>query len=143
MLKKVKRRVAKMFREFLVYHSDSLDFRAKIIALAMASDDENISCKKKTLRKVAMLTYPNDHNRAELLIDTVREHIETIHQDNGLDFEHLILSVEKEVKDSRRFSDKIDLTILELFQVCIEDESNKRFQNKILYFLKNLKNSNR
>ena len=139
MIGSIKRRITKMFREFLVYHSDSLEFRAKILTLAMASDNEYLSCKTKTLEKIAQMTYPNDYNRAELLVETVNEYIETIQHDNGLDYEHLILSVEKEIKDSRRFAEKIDLTILELFQVCIEDEDDKRYQQKILDFLRQLK----
>jgi len=138
-LGRAKRRITKMFREFLVYHSDSLEFRAKILTLAMASDNEYLSCKEKTLEKVAQMTYPNDHNRAQLLSETVNEYIDTIKQDNGLDYEHLILSVEKEVKESRRFVDKIDTNLLELFQVCIEDEENKRYQQKVLNFLERLK----
>jgi hypothetical protein len=139
MIGRAKRRITKMFREFLVYHSDSLEFRAKILTLAMASDNEYLPCKAKTLTKVSQMTYPNDHNRAELLVETVNEYLDTIYQDNGLDYEHLILSVEKEIKESKRFADKIDIAMLELFQVCIEDDDNKRYQQKILDFLERLK----
>jgi len=139
MIDRAKRRITKMFREFLVYHSDSLEFRAKIITLAMGSDDEYLSCKAKTLEKVAQMTYPNDRNRAELLVETVNEYMETIQQDNGLDYEHLILSVEKEVRESRRFVEKIDIPLLELFQICIEDKENRNYQQKILNFLERLK----
>jgi len=136
---RAKRRIVKMFREFLVYHSDSLEFRAKILTLAMTSDEEYFSCKEKTLAKIAKMTYPNDHNRAELLVETVMEYIDKIRDDNGLDYEHMILSVEKEIKDSRRFIDKIDTGLLELFQVCIEDANDKAYQRKVLDFLERLK----
>ncbi|MBN2824373.1 MAG: hypothetical protein JXQ76_03535 [Campylobacterales bacterium] len=128
-----------MFREFLVYHSDSLEFRAKILTLAMASDTLYYPCKIKTLEKIAKITYPYDYNRAELLIETVIEYIEKIKDDNGLDFEHLILLVEKEVREAKQFTEKIDLTLLELFQVCIEDEENRAYHQKVLHFLEQLK----
>ena len=74
MFRKIRRKLNKMFREFLVYHSDSLEFRAKLITLMIASDSEINECEEKMLKEVAYKTYDYDEERAELLIDTVKEY---------------------------------------------------------------------
>jgi len=136
---RAKRRIMKMFRELLVYHGDSLRFRAKILTLAITSDNQDYSCKFQMLEKIAKITYPYDYNRAQLLVETVKEYIDKIEDRNGLNFEHLILSIEKEVKESKRFTQKIDLTLLELFQSCIQNKGDLAFFKKVLHFLEQLK----
>ncbi|MEA3455335.1 MAG: hypothetical protein U9R26_02400 [Campylobacterota bacterium] len=139
MLKKIRRKLNKMFREFLVYHSSSLEFRAKLITLVVSSDNEINECEEKTLREVADKIYKDDEERAELLIDTVKEFHEKIKTDNGLNFNHLIILVQREIRENRRFSKKIDIEILKLFSVCLENEDDRIFNQHIIEFLEELK----
>ena len=139
MLKKIRRKMNKMFREFLVYHSSSLEFRAKLITLMIASDNELNECEEKTLREAADKIYKGDEERAELLIDTVKEYYEKIKTDNGLNFNHLIILVQREIRENKRFSEKIDIEILKSFSVCLEDEDDRIFNQHIIEFLEELK----
>ena len=141
MFKSVKRNIMKMFREFLVYHNSSLEFRAKLFTLMVSSNGEISACEKQKLKEIAYKTYNEDDERAELLIETVKEYHEKIITNNGLDFEHLIQLVVKEVRDVKRFHQKIDIELLmELHDcVCEEDEENMLFQVRIIEFLQDLK----
>jgi len=139
MFKKIKRNILKMFRELLVYHNKSLEFRAKTLTLVIALDDKINPCEENILNRVAHDTYPNDDGRADLLIDTVYEYFAKIQTNNGLNYAHLISNVEKDIKDHRRYSKKIDMDILKLFGECLEDEDDKIFHQRMLDFLKNLK----
>ncbi len=139
MLKKIRRKLNKMFREFLVYHSSSLEFRAKLITLIIASDSEINECEEKLLKEAACKTYDYDEERAELLIDTVKEYYEKIKTNNGLNFNHLIIMVQREIKENRRFSEKIDIGILKSFSICLEDEDDRIFNQHIIEFLEELK----
>lgn len=141
MFKAFKRNVMKMFREILVYHHSSLEFRAKLLTLMVSSNGEISECEKQKLKEIAYRIYADDQDRAELLIDTVMEyHLKIIHN-NGLDFEHLIQIVQKEVKEVKRFSQKIDLDVLYELHECLEedDEEDILFQQRILEFLDNIK----
>ena len=141
MFKSFKRNFMKMFREFLVYHHSSLEFRAKIITLMISSNGEISECEKQKLKEIAYSIYADDVERAELLIDMVNEYHTKIITNNGLDFEHLIQLVARDVRQVKRFHEKIDIEMLLQLHYCIceEDEEEILFQKRILEFLQSLK----
>lgn len=128
-----------MFRELLVHHNKSLEFRAKTLTLMIALDEKVTPCEEDMLKRVAHNIYKEDNGRAELLIDTVYEYFQKIQTHNGLNYEHLITHVEQDIKDHRRYANKIDMEILGLFGECIDDEDEKIFHQRMLDFLENLK----
>ena len=128
-----------MFREFLVYHHSSMEYRAKILTLIISSNGEMCECEKQKLKEIAHNIYGEDIERAELLIDTVNEYHTKIITNNGLDFEHLIQLVERESKEIPRFVEKIDIGLLKQLHECIDDEDEALFQMRILEFLQMLK----
>ena len=135
----VKRNMMKMFRELLVYHHSSLEYRAKILTLLVSANGEICECEKQKLKEIAHTIYKDDHERAELLLDAVYEYHTKIINNNGLDFEHLVMLVEKETKEIKRFAQKIDMDLLVQLHECVEDEDDRLFQERILDFLQNLK----
>ena len=139
MLKNFRRKLNKMFREFLVYHNSSLEFRAKLITLMIASDIIISECEENLLREIAHKIYKDDTERSEVLIDTVKEYFEKIKTKNGLDFEHLIVLVQREVREVKRFREKIDVDMLRPFIDCQKDEDEKIFGERIIEFLEELK----
>jgi len=141
MFKLIKRNVMKMFREFLVYHHSSLEFRAKLLTLMVSSNGEMCECEKQKLKEIAHTIYKDDDERAELLIDTVKEYHNKIITDNGLNFEHLIQQVNKEVRTVKRFCEKIDIEQLKKLHECMDEESEEEvlFQERIIEFLQELK----
>ncbi len=139
MFKNIKRTVKKVFREFLVYHHSSMEYRAKILTLMVSANGEICKCEEKKLKEIAHSIYGNDIERAEILIDTVYEYHTKIITNNGLNFNHLIQLVEKESKVIPRYVQKIDIPLLKELHECIEDEEERRFQERILEFLETLK----
>jgi hypothetical protein len=139
MFKSFKRNVMKMFREILVYHNSSLEFRAKILTLMVSANGEICECEKQKLKEIAYNIYDSDQDRAELLIDTVNEYHNKIITNNGLDFEHLIQLVQKETREVKRFCEKIDIALLLQLQECMDDAEDILFQTRILEFLQSLK----
>jgi organic radical activating enzyme len=131
----------KMFREFLVYHHSSLEFRAKLLTLMVSSNGEMCECEKQKLKEIAHAIYKDDDERADLLVDTVKEYHNKIITNNGLNFEHLIQQVNKEVKEVKRFCEKIDIGLLMQLHECMDDESEEEilFQERIIEFLQELK----
>lgn len=139
MFKSLKRTIRKMFREFLVYHHSSLEYRAKVLTLMISSNGEMCECEQKALKEIAERIYGKEIDRVELLIDTVMEYHSKIVTNNGLDFEHLIQLVGKETKEVPRFVSKIDMELLNLLHQCVNDEDERLFQERILEYLENLK----
>jgi len=137
--KSLKRTVKKVFREFLVYHHSSLEYRAKILTLVISSNGAICECEKQKLKEIAQSIYGDDQERAELLLDTVNEYHTKIITQNGLDFEHLIQLVEKETKAVKRFAGKIDMKLLMQLHECMDSEEDILFQERILEFLQGLK----
>jgi hypothetical protein len=137
--KNLKRGIKKMFREFLVYHHSSMEYRAKILTLMVSSNGEICECEKEKLEHIAHSIYGEDSERAEILIDTVYEYHTKIITNNGLNFEHLIQLVERDTKEVPRFASKIDIPLLHQLHECIKDEDEAIFQDRILSFLETLK----
>ena len=139
MFKNLKRNVVKMFRELLVYHHSSLEYRAKILTLMVSSNGDICECEKQKLKEIAHMIYSEDQERAEQLLDAIDEYHTKIITNNGLDFEHLIQLVERETKEVKRFSQKIDMNLLMQLHECMDSEDDILFQQRILEFLQGLK----
>jgi len=139
LFKSLKRNIMKMFRELLVYHHSSLEYRAKILTLMVAANGEICECEKQKLKEIAHSIYGDDQDRAELLIDTVNEYHEKIITNNGLDFEHLIHQVDVETREVPRFTQKIDMGLLMLLHECMDSEEDILFQQRIIAYLQGLK----
>jgi len=137
--KNIRRKVKKVFRELLLYHNSSLEYRAKILTLVVAVNGEISACEEKLLYQTACDIYNNDEERSEILVEAVKEYFEKIRTDNGLDFEDLIFQVEKDTKAVRRFVSKIDIEALEKFQKCINEEEDKIYQQRVISYLAELK----
>jgi hypothetical protein len=105
----------------------------------IASDIQISKCEEQALREAADKIYKGDTERAEVLIDTVKEYFEKIITKNGLDFEHLIVLVQREVRETKRFREKIEIDLLRPFIACHEDEDEKIFSERIIEFLEELK----
>ncbi len=140
MFKSLKRKIFKMFREFLVYHNSSLEFRAKILTLVVSTNSKISECENIKLKSIASAIYPKDNERAEILIETIYEYHQKIITNNGLNFEHLIQLVMREVREVKRFSNKIDINILMELHECTKDnEENRLFQLRVIEFLEEMK----
>lgn len=139
MLKFIRRKSKKFFREFLLYHNSSLEYRAKVFTLVVAANEQISECEEALLMECACKIYKNDEERCEILVETVKEYFEKIITNNGLDFEHLVFQVEKETRDVKRFSQKIDIDALMKFQDCEMSEDEKLYQLRVIEFLADLK----
>jgi hypothetical protein len=137
--KKIRRKVKKVFRELLLYHNSSLEYRAKILTLVVAVNGKISECEEKLLYQTACDIYNNDEERSEILVEAVKEYFDKIKSDNGLDFEDLIFQVEKDTKAVRRFVSKIDIVALQKFQECIYEEEDKVYQQRVIAYLAELK----
>ncbi len=139
MLKSFKRNFMKMFRELLVYHHSSLEYRAKILTLMISANGEICECEEQKLKEIARSIYADDEERAELLIDTVNEYYTKIVTNNGLDFDHLIQQVTRDTKKVPRYVKKIDMELLMQLHECMNDDEDVLFQERIIEFLQTLK----
>jgi hypothetical protein len=139
MVKKIRRKVKKVFRELLLYHHSSLEYRAKVLTLVIAVKREINLCEEELLYATACEIYNQDEERAEILVEAVKEYFDKIITDNGLNFDHLVFQVERETKAINRFANKIDIEALKKFQSCIDNEEDKIYQQRVIEYLANLK----
>jgi len=105
----------------------------------IAANGEICECEKQKLKEIAHSIYGDDHERAELLIDTVNEYHSKIITNNGLDFEDLIQLVARETKEVRRFTSKIDMDLIMQLHECMDSPDDILFQQRIIEFLQGLK----
>ncbi len=127
------------FREFFVHNHNSLAFRAKVFALVIAADEASMGESYLLVKKLSLKTYKNDKQRAILLMNSTREIVEKIFEDNGLNIDTLVEDIKKSVKKVPRYASKIDIEALECIANMTEDLDTAHYQRNIIEFLKTLK----
>jgi len=128
------------FREFFVHHHGSLNFRAEIFALVIAADEKANADSYLVVKEIALEIYNNDTERADLLTLTTKEKVNKVKENNGLDIDVLVTSIQKALKIVPRYAKKIDLDDLQRLLVLTNDEEILSYQENILEFLQTLKN---
>jgi len=128
-----------MFREFLVYHSNSLEFRAELITLMILSDDKILKCETDIIADISAEIYGKDNNRSKILYEAIQEYHLKIITNNNLGYNELINKISKDIKVNPRYAQKINIEQLDRFKVCMKNEDDKIFHDRVISFLKTLK----
>ena len=118
---KIKIRFLSFFRDIFVYHTSSLEFRAKIIASVIAIRDGINECEENILEELAYKTYKDDKARSELLIQVTKEYISKIIEKNELDINSLIKNIDNTLKSHKRLAYKINIIELKKFLECSKE----------------------
>ena len=134
----LKNKFFNMFREIFVHHYSSLDFRAKIFALIIAANDKPKLDNFILVKTLATDIYPNDPDRANMLLLSTKEFIDKINS-KKLSVDTLVQSITNNVKLVPRYAKKIDIENLSQFLNYAEDEDAYAYQENILEFLEKLK----
>ena len=136
---RIKQHFLNAFRELFVHHHGSLEFRSKIFALIIATNDEERDEYYSIIEELGMKIYKNDKDRADLLVMTTKELVEKVKQDNGLDIDTLVHHIQQELRIVPRYAKKIDIESLKPLIALTRDKDNLAYQNNILEFLQTLK----
>jgi len=136
---RIKHHFFNAFRELFVHHHGSLEFRAKLFTLMIASN-EAIKVENYILVKnIALEIYKDDEDRANLLLLSTKELVNKIKEKKGIHLDGLIFDIQKELKIVPRYAKKIDTEALEKFLDLADSEDTQIYQRNILEFLENLK----
>ena len=136
---KLKHHFFSAFREFFVHHHGSLEFRSKIFALMIVSNEEINEDNYSIVKNIGMDIYKNDEDRANLLMLSTKELVKKVQDNNGLDIDTLISNIQKELKIIPRYAKKIDIESLQPIIDLTRDRDTISYQENILEFLKTLK----
>jgi hypothetical protein len=134
-LRNIKIKLFSFFREFLVFHHSSLEFRAKLFAAMISAKKDIDKCEEETLNKIAYQIYKDDEVRAEIFINTVKEYIEKVREMNDLGVDELVVDIDKNLKKYPKFYKKIDIELLKKFLKCKASTDEKLLRLRIIEFL--------
>ncbi len=88
------------------------------------------------LLDIAKEIYPNDEARVDVLVNTTKEYVKKIVEKNGLDVNELIMSINQDLKETKRFYQKIEIEQLKRFLTCSKDDEETYYtQIRIIEFL--------
>ena len=127
------------FREIFVHHHGSLEFRAKIFALLIAACPSSKVDNYILVKKLSEEIYIGDLDRANLLMLSTKEIVQKVKDNNGLDLDTLVESIQKELKIVPRYAKKIDIESLKPFLAIPHNQDVIDYQKNILEFLKTIK----
>lgn len=128
------------FRELFVHHHGSLEFRAKILALVIAANEDVAVENYIITKQIGLDIYDNDENRANLLMLSTKEFVKKVKESNELKLDTLVENIQKDLKIVPRYAKKIDIESLRPLLSLPFDEDTVAYQNSILEFLETLKN---
>lgn len=134
MLRSIKNYFFSAFREIFVYHHSSLEFRAKVYALFIASGNESLHHYQETLQEIASQIY-NDPDRSSALMITVKEYLSTIQSKKNRGEELLLVEVIRELRQIPRYALKIEPEHLHRLQQHTNDHDSKIYQSRLIDFL--------
>ncbi len=136
--RKVKGWFLSFFREIFVYHNSSLEFRAKLLAAVIGANKQIDDCEKNLLLEIAKEIYPEDIARVDVLVNTTKEFVSKIIDNNGLNVNELIMSINQDLKEVKRFHEKIEIEQLKRFIKCSDnDDEINIIQVRIIEYLEN------
>ncbi len=127
------------FREIIVYHNSSLEFRAKLFAIVAGVDKDITKEEEEIIHNAALKIYHNDENRATTLWLATKEYVEKIHQNNELGIDELARDIEKLIKRNHRFVHKINTDYLMPIVEAQKDQDTQDYQRHIIDYLNGLK----
>ena len=127
------------FRELFVHHHGSLEFRAKIFALVIAANDHAKVENYILVKDIGMNIYDGDVDRSNLLMISTKEMVKKVQENNDLDLDTLVASIQKELKIIPRYAKKIDIKALRPLLSLTHDADTLAYQENILSFLQTLK----
>ena len=119
---KIKLRFLSAFRDFFIYHHKSLEFRAKIFAAMISAKFDPDEDDFYVLNDIVSEIYENDQTRKDFLIQTVREYVARVKRSDRITLDTLLLSIDKDMKDHKRYAKKIDFSHLRRFMSGCEEE---------------------
>ncbi|MBD3810033.1 MAG: hypothetical protein IE884_05920 [Sulfuricurvum sp.] len=135
MIQRVRSYFLNAFREIFVYHHSSLEFRAKIYALFIASSNEPINQYEDTLEKIAFNIY-KERDRADTLLTTIKEYLKSVYTKKHLGEEPLLIEVIQELRMVPRYALKIEPDHLEQLRECTHNQDSKIYQDRLIDFLR-------
>lgn len=135
MLRKIRNYFFSAFREIFVYHHSSLEFRAKIYALLIASAHEPFHHYQKILENIASEIY-SEADRSGALVMTVKEYIKSMQTKKHMGEEALLIEVIRELRLVPRYALKIEVHHLEQLRECTHDHDSKIYQGRLVDFLR-------
>lgn len=136
---KLKHHFFTAFRELFVHHHGSLEFRAKVFALIIAANENSDDQNFDLVENIGHDIYKDDNERANFLMLTTKENVKKVKDNNGLDIDTLIASIQQDLRVIPRYAKKIDTNELKKFLPLTHDADTLSYQENILEFLQKLK----
>ncbi len=134
----LKHYIFRAFRELLLYHHSSLEFRAKLFAAIIAANENYSECELDIVQETGMALY-GEEDRANTLRLTVEEYLDKVFEDNDLAIDELIEDIISDLKDIPRYADKISIDDYRKIIACCEDEESRIYQERIVDLYQRLK----
>ena len=100
----IKCKFLSLFREFLVYHHRSLEFRAKVFAAVISAKLNPEEDDFANLYDISSEIYASDENRKRVLIETTREYVSRIKRKDPMTLDSLLLAIDQAIRANKNYA---------------------------------------
>lgn len=119
---KFKFRFLSSFRELLIPHHRSLEFRAKVLAAILCVKKIVTDNDYDNVKKIAVEIYGKDAKRIGVLSQIVKEYINRIKVLKNTNIDELLKEIDNELKAVNRYYKKIDFEYLRMLMTDSDEE---------------------
>lgn len=96
------------FRGIFLFHSGSLEFRAKVYAAILIPEGKISQKNYKLLKELAYEIYPKQKLRANLLVSIVNEYVVKSSTYKNLSLDRLLKEIDYDLKHHKKYTKKIN-----------------------------------
>lgn len=128
--------ILSFFRGLFLFHSGSLEFRAKIYAAILVPKGNITEKDYKILKELADEIYPKQHIRSELLVAIIKEYVLKVYSYKGYSLDKLLKEIDFDIKHQKKFVQKINFEHLRRL-INVENKGYGLIQQRVYEFLIN------
>ena len=123
-----------LFREILVTHHRSLEFRAMVLSAMLCAKRVLDEGDYSVITQIASSVYGSDIKRCNILLHAIKEYVQKIKIQSSKTLDSLLIDIDNELKAVPRYAKKIDFAHLRQM-MCDSDEEDITMQQQVYEYM--------
>lgn len=123
-----------IFREILIPHHRSLEFRAKVLAAILCAKKNVLESDYNVVQEIAINIYGKDTRRIGVLTQTIKEYVDNVKIRKFQSLDGLLKEIDDELHSVKRYAKKVDFENLRRLMID-SDENDVLVQQRVYEYM--------
>ena len=122
------------FRELLLPHYKTFEFRAKIFTAFLLAKKQIVQRDYDKIAQIAAEIYGSDATKSQILVVLTKEYVKKAKNNKNLGLDDCLRDISRELKTAKRYAKKVDFEHLRRL-ISEDDEDDALIQQRVYEFL--------